>query len=66
MEHAAKMRAEHESLHVLVMAIWRALDRAEQHRGLHLLEALRSVLALHFAKEDWVLYPLLDQTPRHA
>ena len=59
----ARMRKEHESLRLLVLAIWDALDHADRDHGLQLVETLRSVLALHVAKEDWVLYPLLDENP---
>jgi iron-sulfur cluster repair protein YtfE (RIC family) len=58
----AKMRKEHESLRRLVRTMWDALDRADRHRGLQVLGTLRSLLALHVAKEDWILYPLLKRT----
>ncbi len=58
----AKMRKEHESLRTLVATMWDALDRADRHRGLQILGTLRSLLALHVAKEDWILYPLLKRT----
>ena len=58
----AKMRTEHDSLRDLVSVMWDALDHADRHRGLDVLGTLRSLLVLHVAKEDWVLYPMLKRT----
>lgn len=58
----AKMRVEHQSLRTLVETMWDALRRADRDRCRSVLGSLRSVLALHVAKEDWILAPLLDGT----
>jgi iron-sulfur cluster repair protein YtfE (RIC family) len=49
----------HRSLRRLVDTIGELLAREERKRGLDMLATLRSVLLLHVAKEEWVLYPLM-------
>jgi iron-sulfur cluster repair protein YtfE (RIC family) len=53
------MRNEHRSLRGLVDTIGELIARADRRRGLELLATLRSVLLLHVAKEEWVLFPLI-------
>jgi iron-sulfur cluster repair protein YtfE (RIC family) len=55
----ARMRHEHRSLRRLVDTVGELVAREDRRRGLAVLATLRSVLLLHVAKEDWVLYPLV-------
>jgi iron-sulfur cluster repair protein YtfE (RIC family) len=55
----ASMRNEHRCLRRLVDSIGEMIAREDRQRGLDLLSTLRSVLLLHVAKEEWVLYPLV-------
>jgi iron-sulfur cluster repair protein YtfE (RIC family) len=54
-----RMRCEHRSLRQLVDTLAELISRADRRRGLEVLATLRSVLLLHVAKEEWVLYPLV-------
>ena len=55
----ARMRSEHGFLRRLVAALRDALRGGDRARGLRVLASLRSVLAVHHAKEEWVIHPLL-------
>jgi iron-sulfur cluster repair protein YtfE (RIC family) len=55
----ASMRDEHRSLRRLADSLGEHLASRDTRGGLEILGALRSVLMLHMAKEDWVLQPLL-------
>lgn len=61
---AIRMRLEHGSLRRLIAALRFALDRSDRRRGLDALGKLRSLLLLHVAKEEWILYPLLARGAR--
>jgi iron-sulfur cluster repair protein YtfE (RIC family) len=52
------MRNEHRSLRRLIDTVGELIAR-DDRRGLDMLATLRSVLLLHVAKEEWVLYPLM-------
>jgi iron-sulfur cluster repair protein YtfE (RIC family) len=54
----AHMRHEHRSLRRLLDTAGELIAREDRRRGLDVLGTLRSVLLLHVAKEEWVLYPL--------
>lgn len=56
----ASMRAEHRSLRRLIDTIGELIAREDRRRGLDALATLRSVLMLHVAKEEWVLYPWMQ------
>jgi iron-sulfur cluster repair protein YtfE (RIC family) len=58
----ARMRSEHRSLRRLVDAMGELIAREDHQRGLDVLATLRSVLLLHVAKEDWMLYPLVQRS----
>lgn len=59
----AVMRHEHRSLRRLLDTIGELVAREDRRRCLATLATLRSVLLLHVAKEEWVLYPLIRQRP---
>jgi iron-sulfur cluster repair protein YtfE (RIC family) len=61
----ASMRNEHRSLRRILDTIGELLVREDRRRGLDLLATLRSVLLLHVAKEEWVLYPLMRPVTAH-
>jgi iron-sulfur cluster repair protein YtfE (RIC family) len=66
-EPIARMREEHGSLRRMIARVFATLDRRETARALELLGALRSVLLVHGAKEDWVIYPrVVDALPAAA
>lgn len=54
-----RMRIEHRGLRRLVDDLWEAVSHGDRSRSLELVSALRSVLLLHTAKEDWLLHPVL-------
>jgi hemerythrin-like domain-containing protein len=62
----ARMRREHRSLRKLVAAVWESLARGDRSRGTRMLGNLRSVFLLHLAKEEWIVYPLLEQVVSSA
>ncbi|HVK77010.1 MAG TPA: hemerythrin domain-containing protein [Kofleriaceae bacterium] len=53
-----RMRHEHGRIRRLARALDGALADGDASEGSDVLDALRSVLALHFTKEDWVIYPV--------
>lgn len=55
----ARMRREHRSLRKLTAAVWDSLARGDEALG-DTLGTLRSVFLLHIAKEELIIYPLLD------
>ena len=55
----SRMRMEHWLLRHLVASLRDALHGDDRARGLRVLASLRSVFALHQAKEDWIIHPLL-------
>lgn len=57
----ASMRREHRSLRKLTGAVWDSFARGDGSDAAHALSTLRSVFLLHIAKEDLVIYPLLDR-----
>ena len=56
-----RMRREHRSLRKLTAAVWDCFARHDGPGGVDTLGTLRSVFLLHIAKEDLVIYPLLDR-----
>jgi hypothetical protein len=51
----------------MIASVLAAVDRRDPARALELLGALRSVLLVHGAKEDWMIYPrVLDALPAGA
>jgi hemerythrin-like domain-containing protein len=53
------MRKEHGVLRRLVASLRDALRGGDRARSLDVTASLRSVLAVHHAKEEWVIHPLL-------
>lgn len=56
----ARMRREHRSLRRLVADVGGSIARGDGPRGADTLGDLRSVFQLHIAKEELILYPLLE------
>jgi len=56
-ETTAVMRQEHGRLRRMIAGLDGLLDRRDARRALAALGTLRSVLLVHGAKEDWVIYP---------
>jgi hypothetical protein len=57
-----RLRREHERMRYLLVAVGRELSRGEARRGLALVSMLRSVFAIHDAKEQWNIYSLLRES----
>jgi hemerythrin-like domain-containing protein len=56
----ARMRREHRSLRELAAAVRDSVARGDGPRGVETLGMLQSVFLLHIAKEELIIYPLLD------
>jgi iron-sulfur cluster repair protein YtfE (RIC family) len=56
----ARMRREHRSLRKLAAAVRDSVARGDGPRGVATLGMLQSVFLLHIAKEELIIYPLLD------
>ncbi len=64
-EPIARLRQEHGHLRRMIAALAKVIDQRDASRALDALATLRSVLLVHGAKEDWLIYPrVVDAMPR--